>query len=892
MLWDYLTMVIGNWQGDVVIMGDFNEVHKQEERYGLVFNVHGADAFNMFISNAGLEEIHLGGCSFTWCHKSASKMSKLDRFLVSEGIKEAQVNDHNAMRKFMNKLKLLKRKIHEWTKDKRANTNNNKKILKEQLAEIDSLLDKGEGNIETLNNRADIFNSLQDIDKLESIELAQKAKIKWGIEGDENTKYYHGILNRQRNQLAIRGVLIDGTWTESPDLVKNEFFSHFQNRFGQPQSSRIQIAMDFPNHLSLEQQMDLESNITREEIKRAVWDCGTDKSPGPDGFTFGFYRRFWSVIEKDVMEAVNMFFQSATFPKGCNASFIALIPKTQDANMVKDFRPITLIGSLHKIIAKILANRLVPLLGDIVSDVQSAFVANRQILDGPFILNEIVQWCKRKNKQSMIFKVDFEKAYDSGCLVSSRGSVLVNGSPTPEFQFYKGLKQGDPLSPFLFLLIMESFHLSVQRVVDAGLLKGISICSSLQFSHLFYADDAIFMGQWSETNINVIVKILDCFHQASGLRINIHKSKIMDISMSNDKVTQAAAKVGCALFKTPFWCLRTNVGGAMSRIKSWEEIKPIWIKWKKVLASIDKGGLGISSFYALNSALLFKWIWRFYTQDSYLWAKVIKGIHSEDGKIGKAMYNLHSSTWLDIVKEIDSLNQQGMNFVGYIHKKMGNGLHTYFWDNIWKGDTALKILYPRIYYLETNKNIFVASKLGQNHLGLSLRRIPRGEVEQSQLEALREFSDNTVLVDSMDRWSWSLEGSGKFSVASVRREIDKNLLPMVSSKTRWVNEVPKKVNIHAWKVKLDCLPTRLNISRRGMSINSILCPNCDKEVESSSHIFFSCQFAREIFARITSWWEVPFSEISSYDEWFLWLMNLRLPLLNKQILEGVCYTMW
>ncbi|GJT47647.1 RNA-directed DNA polymerase, eukaryota, reverse transcriptase zinc-binding domain protein [Tanacetum coccineum] len=92
MLWDYLTMVIGNWQGDVLIMGDFNEVRKQEERYGSVFNIHGADPFNMFISNAGLEEIHLGGCSFTWCHKSASKMSKLDRFLVSEGIMSACPN--------------------------------------------------------------------------------------------------------------------------------------------------------------------------------------------------------------------------------------------------------------------------------------------------------------------------------------------------------------------------------------------------------------------------------------------------------------------------------------------------------------------------------------------------------------------------------------------------------------------------------------------------------------------------------------------------------------------------------------------------------------------------------------------------------------------------------
>nr|GFC30305.1 cysteine-rich receptor-like protein kinase [Tanacetum cinerariifolium] len=84
-----------------------------------------------------------------------------------------------------------------------------------------------------------------------------------------------------------------------------------------------------------------------------------------------------------------------------------------NANMVKDFRPISLIGSLYKVIAKVLANRLVTVLDDIVDEIQSAFVTDRQILDGPFILNEIVHWCKNKKKQSMIFKVDFEKAYDS-----------------------------------------------------------------------------------------------------------------------------------------------------------------------------------------------------------------------------------------------------------------------------------------------------------------------------------------------------------------------------------------------------------------------------------------------------------------------------------------------
>ena len=112
-----------------------------------------------------------------------------------------------------------------------------------------------------------------------------------------------------------------------------------------------------------------------------------------------------ALLENDVVEAVLYFFNYRKFPRGGNSSFIALIPKTNDAKMVKDFRPITLIGSLFKIISKILANRIVNVLGDIVDDVQSAFVANRQILDGPFILNELFQWCKKKKKQTMILRL-------------------------------------------------------------------------------------------------------------------------------------------------------------------------------------------------------------------------------------------------------------------------------------------------------------------------------------------------------------------------------------------------------------------------------------------------------------------------------------------------------
>ncbi|GKC91677.1 hypothetical protein Tco_1152326, partial [Tanacetum coccineum] len=110
--------------------------------------------------------------------------------------------------------------------------------------------------------------------------------------------------------------------------------------------------MEYPNTITLEQHIDLECDVTKEELKKAVWDCGIDKSPGPDGFTFGFYRRFWSTIENDVFEEVKYFFNNGAIPNGCNSSFIALIPKILDANLVKDFRPISLIGSMYKIIAK------------------------------------------------------------------------------------------------------------------------------------------------------------------------------------------------------------------------------------------------------------------------------------------------------------------------------------------------------------------------------------------------------------------------------------------------------------------------------------------------------------------------------------------------------------
>ncbi|GJY37092.1 RNA-directed DNA polymerase, eukaryota [Tanacetum coccineum] len=119
---------------------------------------------------------------------------------------------------------------------------------------------------------------------------------------------------------------------------------------------------------------------------------------------------------------------------------------------------------------------------------------------------------------------------------SAMASILVNGSPTSEFPFFRGLKQGDPLAPFLFILVMESLHLSVSRAVNEGVFKGIKLHESLMISHLFYADDVMFLGEWSDTNLKSLTNILKCFFLASGLKINFHKSQLLGIGVPPETI--------------------------------------------------------------------------------------------------------------------------------------------------------------------------------------------------------------------------------------------------------------------------------------------------------------------------------------------------------------------
>ncbi|GKB76698.1 RNA-directed DNA polymerase, eukaryota [Tanacetum coccineum] len=534
-------------------------------------------------------------------------------------------------------------------------------------------------------------------------------------------------------------------------------------------------------------------------------------------------------------------------------------------------------------------------------------------------------------------------------------SVLINGSPSEEFAFYRGLKQGDPLAPFLFILIMESLHLSFSRTVSIGLFTGLWLTDSMTISHLFYADDAVFIEEWSDSNMENIVKILNCFFLASGLKINMQKSHIMGVGVADVLIQQVASSIGCAIMKTPFrylgvlvgnntlrcsawtdtihklrsrlskWKVKTlSVGGRLTLLKSVLGASPIynlsiykapitvlkemerirsnffkgsdsndrkisWVSWDKVLASKKVGGLGVSSYYALNRALILKWVWRFVSQDGSLWFRVIQALYGSSLET----HQVHmTSLWCSILRELNVLVLKGFDLLAHCKKRIGDGNNTSFWRDPWVGDQPLRLMFPRLFVLEKEKEISVASKLGLPSVDASFRRQIRGGIESQQWNDLISVLDCIILSPAADRWICDLNGDGMFRVKDIRSSIDSIILPSDAISTRWVKFVPIKINVFVWRARLDRLPTRVNLDRRGVTLDSVLCPVCGMATEDSSHVLFRCELASLIIRKICRWWELDSQVFSSFADWDVWFSSIRLSTKSKLLLEGVFFVAW
>ncbi|GJY70868.1 putative ribonuclease H protein [Tanacetum coccineum] len=295
-----------------------------------------------------------------------------------------------------------------------------------------------------------------------------------------------------------------------------------------------------PTTIKAEMAGHYKGKFSENEVWDAVRRCGGDKSQ--DGFNFKFIRKLWDLLKPEFMLAVNWFWDKTEISRG----------------------------------SKLLAKRVKGVVGKVVGDVQNAFIKGRFILDGILIANETVEYLKRKKEKGLIFKVDFEKSYDTTM------SILVNGPPTEWFNIKRGVRQGDPLSPFLFIHAAEGLNAIVNEAVEKGIFRGVRIGNNrVVVSHLQYEDDTIFFGEWNKENARSLMCILKCFEEVSGLRVNYNKSKLYGVGVNEREIEDMARWMRCEMGKFPFTYLGLPIGENMRRVAAWN---PVIDKFKKRFA--------------------------------------------------------------------------------------------------------------------------------------------------------------------------------------------------------------------------------------------------------------------------------------------------------------------
>jgi len=361
-------------------------------------------------------------------------------------------------------FKMLRERCKHWNKDVVGNMSNQIKELELEADTLDHLKECRDLSAVELIRSNSIATKLRTLYRMQESVWQQKSRVQWCKLGDKNTRFFHlaATIRQKRNQML--SLEVDGKMLSNPVEMKIVVFNFFRNLYSHHDRSR-------PSRYHLEFQMlqpsssaALECPFSAEEIKAAVWNCEGNKAPGPDGVNFFFIKKAWSTIGGDITRMVEEFYQSNLLPSGINSSFVTLIPKINCTVKLADFRPISLVGSLYKIISKMLAIRLKHVMPEVITDNQTAFIKGRQILDSVLIVNEAIAYIKAKQGKAYLFKLDFHKAFNSvlweyinevmasmgfgtrwrgwimQCISTAKMAILVNGSPTKEFSLEKGLR--------------------------------------------------------------------------------------------------------------------------------------------------------------------------------------------------------------------------------------------------------------------------------------------------------------------------------------------------------------------------------------------------------------------------------------------------------------------
>ncbi|XP_039065107.1 uncharacterized protein LOC120210455 [Hibiscus syriacus] len=751
-------------------------------------------------------------------------------------------------------------------------------------AEIAGLETKSQGGILSKGEWDQLTECKKELWRLLRIEESiwcQKSRSRWIKNGDRNTRFFHLSALKRSRVNCIHTLNINGELVSDKEKIRGGVFNFFNSAYNSNSALEVKdLNFDFAQ-LTASQSAFLEAEFSELEVWQVISSSDSSKAPGPDGFSMGFFKKYWNFLKEQIMVFFSDFYMGKKWAHGVNHAFITLIPKKGNPEKIEDYRPISLVGSLYKILSKVLSKRLISCIKDIISPSQFAFIPGRQLWDCAFIANEGIDSWRKQGLKGVVFKVDFSRAYDivewqiiqrlmkelgfgkrwcswiAQCISTASISVLVNGSPTEEFSIAKGLRQGCSLSPLLFNMVGELLHLMLNKAVDLGLFQGFSFGknqNSFSLSHLQFADDLIIFCRASVTQIKNVRRVLRIFSVLTGLHLNLSKSKLFGINVGSDILDEWARNIGCSVGSFPTDYLGLPLGAVKNLEKLWD---PVFANFNRKLTGWKASSLSMAGRL-------------------FLCSKHNVSCHSMD--INKVFSQKDSWIWRGIVNNFFKNDDFGGCLRSHAKLQIGNGKSISFWNDSWLGEVPLKLLFPRIFVLSSNKLGHVAD-FGSFELSgwvwnvTTRRNLCDWEVMQL-VELLDRLKDIKLIETMDDCMLWDGSDDGLFSVKACRQALSSFHDDSFQwNKCVWLGFVPPRVETFLWQLSHQKVAVRAELLRRGVNIgDNFLCPLCNLEEESVQHLFISCPVSWVMWTKLIGFWGVrlalpsnPPSLLSSWE---------------------------
>ena len=544
----------------MLLGGDFNILRYQQDKNNDRFDTRWPFLFNAVIDSLDLRELSLSGRQFTWANnRSTPTFEKLDRVLVTtdwefkyplasvraleriealsdhaplltdfgqaaptsnrhqfkfelgwltrEGFPELvkkvwqrPTRGDTPIQRWNNRIRALRQFLRGWAKHTAGIYKKEKLRLSVLIDSLDKIAEVRLLSAAEIEQKSHLNEQLARLLREEEIKWYQRCKSDSLVLGDDNTKYFQMLANGRHRKKRIFTLDQDEGRIEGDAPLKDFITKYYKDLFGPSSETTLEmdesICHDIQQVSAAENEF-LTSAFTEEEIRTAIFQMKHNKSPGPDGFPAEFYQFFWDMLKSDLVQLFNELHAHRLDISRLNFGEIILLPKIKDANRIQQYRPICLLNVSFKIFTKVATNRLNGVADHVVKPTQTAFMQGRNILDGVAVLHETVHELHRKKLNGVIFKIDFEKAYDkvkwpfllqtlrmkgfsdTWCRwvenFVSGGSVAikVNDDVGNYFQTRKGLRQGDPASPILFNIVADMLVTLIERAKLAGQITGV-----------------------------------------------------------------------------------------------------------------------------------------------------------------------------------------------------------------------------------------------------------------------------------------------------------------------------------------------------------------------------------------------------------------------------------